>query len=143
VSAEDVMAIQQIAVAYADALNRGSVLRAVSTYVADGRLETPAADPAIGHEAITAAVAEKIANLELIFQTVHLGLVVVDGDRAEAQFPITEWARRAEDSRPFLFLGWYDDVLVRTDQGWRFSRRRLVPRIFATADFVRAPLHPL
>ncbi len=73
----------------------------------------------------------RTASLEFVFQTVHQGLVEVDGDTARARFPITEWARRESDSRPIQFLGFYDDVCVRTDEGWRFASRSLVPRTWA------------
>lgn len=135
--------IQQLAAAYADAMSRGDVRGAVETFTSDGRLETPASEPAVGHTAITAVVAEKMATLELIFQTVHIGLIVVNGNHAEAKFPITEWSRRAEDSQPFLLLGWYEDEAVRLDKGWRFSRRRLVPRTVAKSAFMSGPLLPV
>ena len=73
-------------------------------------------------------------GLEFVFQTVHLGLVQVDGDRARARFPITEWARRKSDGRPIQFLGLYEDAAVRLDVGWRFSRRELIPRILGKPE---------
>jgi hypothetical protein len=73
-------------------------------------------------------------GLEFVFQTVHLGLVQVDGDRARARFPITEWARRRSDGRPIQFLGIYQDEAVRLDVGWRLSRRELIPRILGKPE---------
>jgi hypothetical protein len=137
------VAIQQVAVRYADAVNRGNVSGALDTFALDARLERPSGAPAIGRAAIEVAIAEKVGTLDLIFQTVHLGLVNVDGDQAQARFPITEWSRRADDSQSFLMLGWYDDDLVRLAEGWRFSRRLLVPRTFAKADFIAGSLLPI
>jgi hypothetical protein len=143
VSADDVIAIQQLAVSYADAMSRGDAGTAVLTFTSDGRLETPSAEPVIGHAALETTIAEKISALQLVFQTVHLGLIAVDGDHAAARFPITEWSRRAYDDQPFLFLGWYEDQVIHLAEGWRFSRRRLVPRTFARPNFMTGELLPL
>lgn len=139
---DDCFAVQQLAVIYADCVSRGDVAAAVQVYAPDGRLETPTTEPAIGRAAIEAAISSTVANLELVFQTVHVGLVQIDGDRARARTPITEWARRGRDSQPFLFLGWYEDEAVKMDEGWRFSRRKLVPRVFARPDFLTGALQP-
>lgn len=141
-NADDCFAVQQLAVTYADCVSRGDVAAAVQVYAPDGRLETPTTEPAIGRAAIEATISSTVATLELVFQTVHVGLVQVDGDRAQARTPITEWARRERDSQPFLFLGWYEDEAVRLDEGWRFSRRRLIPRTFARPDFLSGALQP-
>jgi len=143
VTADDVVAIQQLAVRYADAVNRAHVRDALDTFTSDARLERPSGAPAIGREAIEVAICEKVGTLDLIFQTVHLGLITVDADEAQARFPITEWSRRSDDGQSFLMLGWYEDDLVRVDHGWRFSRRLLVPRTFAKADFITGSLMPL
>lgn len=140
--ADDCFAIQQLAVTYADCVSRGDVAAAVQVYAPDGRLETPTTEPAIGRAAIEATIFSTVASLEMVFQTVHVGLVNVDGDRAQARTPITEWARRERDSQPFLFLGWYEDEAVRLDEGWRFARRRLIPRTFARPDFLSGALQP-
>jgi SnoaL-like domain len=141
-SAEDIQAIQQLAASYADAMSRGDVHAAVETYAPDGRLETSTAEPAVGWASIEAVITEKMAALELIFQTVHVGVVVVSDDRANARFPVTEWSRRSDDAQPFLLLAWYEDQAVRLDEGWRFSCRRLVPRTVAKATFMSGPLLP-
>lgn len=140
-NADDAFAVQQLAVEYADGVSRGDVHAAVQVYAPDGRLETPTTEPAIGREAIEKTIAANAGSWELLFQTVHQGLVRVEGDRGWARTPITEWVRRAGDSQPFLFLGWYEDEAVRLDEGWRFARRRLLPRTFARADFLNGTLH--
>lgn len=140
--AEDCFAVAQLAVVYADCVSRGDVAAAVQVYAPDGRLETPTTEPAIGRAAIEETISSALASLEMVFQTVHVGLIQLDGDRARARTPITEWARRDQDSQPFLFLGWYEDEAVRLDDGWRFARRRLIPRTFARPDFLSGALHP-
>src|SRR5713226_1822696 len=113
----DVLAITHLAAAYADGVSRGQIAEACMTYAADGELHSPTTEPAVGRDAVTATITATCASLEFVFQAVHQGLVEVDGDSARARFQITEWARRASDSRPLQFLGFYDDVCVRTAEG--------------------------
>lgn len=141
-NADDCFAVQQLAVKYADCVSRDDVAAAVGVYAPDGRLETPTTEPAIGRAAILATISATVATLDMVFQTVHVGMIEVDGDHARARTPITEWARRERDSQPFLFLGWYEDEAIRLDEGWRFARRRLVPRTFARPDFLSGALQP-
>lgn len=132
--AADVIAIQHLAAGYAEAISRGDIDEAVQVYAPDGVLASPTTEDAVGPHAIAAVLHTTIADLEFVFQTVHLGLVRVDGDHARARFPITEWARRRSDGRPMQFLGVYEDDLVRLDVGWRFGRRMLVPRILGKPE---------
>lgn len=139
----DVIAINHLAAAYAEAVSRGQVAEACMTYAEDGELHSPTTEPAIGRAAVTATITATCESLEFVFQTVHQGLVEVDGDTARARFQITEWARRASDSRPLQFLGFYDDVCVRTAEGWRFGRRSLVPRNLGRPEGLTGRVLPL
>jgi len=57
----------------------------------------------------------------------HLGLPLIrlDGDRAQARcYFMAQHARNDLAPDPLLLIGgWYTDELVRTDKGWRISRR--------------------
>jgi ketosteroid isomerase-like protein len=139
----DVLAIAHLAAAYADAVSRGEVTEACLTYAKDGELHSPTTEPAIGREAVTATITATCASLEFVFQTVHQGLVQVDGDVARARFPITEWARRTSDERPIQFLGVYEDECVRTSEGWRFARRTLLPRTMGRPEGLSGRIIPL
>ncbi|EID11753.1 nuclear transport factor 2 family protein [Mycolicibacterium phlei] len=124
----DVVAITHLAASYAEAVSRGEIAEACQTYAEDGELHSPTTQPAVGRTAVIETITRTCADLEFVFQTVHQGLVAVDDDTARARFPITEWARRRSDGRPIQFLGVYDDVCVRTPDGWRFARRTLIPK---------------
>lgn len=50
--------------------------------------------------------------------------VTVDGDQAEARTYIDGLIMSADNQGGVNAVGFYDDVLVRTAQGWRISRRR-------------------
>jgi hypothetical protein len=139
----DILAITHLAAAYADAVSRGNIAEACMTYADDGELRSPTTEPAIGRAAVIETVMRTCATLEFVFQTVHHGLVQVDGDTAQARFPITEWARRASDARPIQFLGIDEDECVRTAFGWRFARRTLVPRTIGRPAGLDGRLVPL
>jgi ketosteroid isomerase-like protein len=142
-NAADVLAVQHLAVSYSEAVSRGAIDEACEVYAPDGVLASPTTDDAVGPAAIADVVRATTADLELVFQTVHQGLVQVDGDRARARFPITEWARRRSDGRPIQFLGVYEDTAVRLDVGWRFSRRELVPRTLGRPEGLTGRILPL
>ncbi len=58
----------------------------------------------------------------------HLAVNVeidVDGDRATGLVDFMFWGRDGEGKAKLLFLGRYDDQLVRTDGVWRFARREI------------------
>ena len=124
--AADVIAIQNLVVGYAEAISRGDIDEAVAGYADDGVLASPTTADAVGREAVADTLRATTGGLEFVFQSVHLGLITVRGDRAHARHQITEWARRASDGRPMQFLGLYEDDLVRMELGWRFARRMLV-----------------
>ena len=140
--AADIIAIQHLAAGYAEAVSRGDVDEAVLAFAPDGVLSSPTTPDAVGPAAVAEVVKSTTAGLEFVFQTVHLGLVRIDGDRAYARFPITEWARRRSDGRPIQFLGVYEDELVRLDGGWRFQRRRLVPRTIGKPEGLSGRIVP-
>lgn len=141
IQAADIVAIQQLAAAYSEAVSRLEVEEAVEVYAPDGVLSTPTTGDIVGRAAIVAAISETVAPLEFLFQTLHTGLIRVEGDRATARFPITEWGRRAEDGRGIQFLGYYDDDVVRLPEGWRFGRRRLIPRTMGRPESLTGTVH--
>lgn len=141
--APDIAAITGLAAAYAEAMSRFAVAEAVQVYAVDGVLSSPTTEDAVGRDAIEAVITRTVSGLDLLFQTVHTPLVVVDGDRARARVPITEWARRRADQVGIQFLGVYDDEAVRTGEGWRFSRRRLVPLTLGKPATFTGNVYPL
>lgn len=141
--AADIVAINHLAASYAEAMCRFAIDEAVQTYADDGVLSSPTTDDAVGRAAIAEVIGRTVSGLDFVFQTVHQGLVHVDGDVATARFTITEWARRRRDGRGILFLGMYHDDVIRTADGWRFARRQLAPRIMGRPDFLTGQLHDL
>ena len=139
--AADVIAINHLAASYSEAVSRLRIEEAVETYAIDGVLASPTTNDAVGRPAIVSVISATTASLEFVFQTVHAGLVRVQGDRAAARFPITEWSRRKRDGVTMVFLGLYEDDLVRTPEGWRFARRELVARTLGKAELFTGRIH--
>jgi len=140
--AASMVAIQQLAACYAEAVSRGDVDEAVLVYADDGVLRSPTTDDAVGHAAIAAVIKTATADLEFVFQTVHTGLIAVSGDRARARMPITEWARR-RDGAGLQFLGYYEDEVRRQPAGWRYTSRLLVPLTLGRHDHFKGRALPL
>jgi len=124
--AADIIAITHLAAGYAEAVCRGDIDEAVLVYAHDGVLRSPTTSDAVGRQAIADTIRAATAGMDFVFQTVHQGLVRVEGDEAWARFPITEWGRRGDQG--IQFLGMYEDHAVRTAEGWRYASRLLVPR---------------
>jgi ketosteroid isomerase-like protein len=141
--ATDIVAITRLAVSYSEAICRSAIDEAVLVYADDGVLASATTDDAVGHAAIADLIRASTAGLDFVFQTTHAGLVQVDGDRAWARFPTTEWARHA-DGTGIQFLGIYEDDVVRTAAGWRFQRRFLHGLVLGRPDgFARSRVHPI
>lgn len=51
-------------------------------------------------------------------------VIAVDGDRAEARSYVDALIMIGDTASGVNGIGYYDDVLVRTDAGWRIARRR-------------------
>jgi ketosteroid isomerase-like protein len=138
----DIIAINHLAASYSEAMCRFAVEEAVETYAEDGVLSSTNTEDAVGRAAIAATIGRTVSGLDFVFQTLHQGLVEVDGDTATAHFTITEWARRTADGRGILFLGVYRDEVIRT-AGWRFARRQLLPRMMGGPEFLNGRLHDI
>jgi ketosteroid isomerase-like protein len=139
--ARDIVAISRLAVSYSEAICRSAIDEAVLVYADDGVLASAITEDAVGREAIAALIRQSTNDFEFVFQTTHCGLVHVDGDRAWARFPTTEWAKRP-DGTGVQFLGIYEDEVVRTSAGWRFRRRFLHGLTLGRPDsFARSRTH--
>jgi 3-phenylpropionate/cinnamic acid dioxygenase small subunit len=82
-----------------------------------------------GIEAIIDRVSSALGPLDDSQHMVSTHQIVIDGDRARSRcyFQAQHIRAGASGSPHFIIAGRYEDELVRTDQGWRIARRRLVP----------------
>lgn len=118
-------AVRRLTAFYCDAVNHHDPARAVSVYARDGQLVMPDGTQIIGREAIGEGVQRTLAAFSFIHQICHSGLIDIHGDHASARWSFLELARRIADPAMGMIIGTYEDDLVRTEEGWRFSRRRL------------------
>jgi len=65
-----------------------------------------------------------IAALDLLVQMNAPAVVILDGDKATARSYIRETGRPKGTTNEWVeIVGYYDDRLIRTPQGWRFAHR--------------------
>lgn len=120
----DELAIRSLAAAYTDAVNRNDLDGMVEVYTDDAVL-APFGGPEVqGREAIREIIGKMISGYQWMFQMTHSGLVRIQGDTAECRWWVTENAMR-QDGRGTQFMITYQDKVVRTPLGWRYSRRDL------------------
>lgn len=118
----DENAIRDLAARFTAAVNRGDSKSLGDLFTEDGEWLVPGMPTTAGRE----AAAQRIDGLRTTFvnliQLLHSGHVDLDGDRATAEWYLSETARDA-DGNAVAFTGVYQDDLVRGPAGWRFVRR--------------------
>ncbi len=122
-SSDDVVAIQQLAAAYCHHMDDGDGAAVASLFTDDGVLEIVDMVQSVGKEEIT-------ANSSVFPQVMPGGRhivqnVWVDGDGDTASLRAYLSNVKAGDTPTAVQTGRYNDEVVRTSDGWRFSRRTL------------------
>jgi len=121
---DDKAAIQELINTYSQAASRGDFDRAVGTYLPDGVWDIPHLSMSLaGREAIHGALTAFIETMDYVLQMNAPALIEVTGDSATATSSIREAGKTAGQMQAFEYLGFYEDELVRSDEGWRFKRR--------------------
>lgn len=126
-SAEDILAVHDLANRYTDAANRTDIDGMIAVYAPDGELDA-FGNVFKGHDALREAFVAGVGSMELMNQVCSSPLIRIDGDRATARWNITEFARKQGSETLDLFIGNYEDEMVRVPGGWLFARRRLTRR---------------
>lgn len=124
----DLLAIRMLADQYSEAANRMDAQGMAAVYDEDAELVS-FEHRFKGRAAIEAVFGDTIGLMEVMNQVCSGAVIEIDGDRATARWTVTEFAKRKASDKLELFLGNYDDELVRTSEGWRFSRRTLSRRL--------------
>lgn len=144
-SIEDRIAIAELAGAYSAAANRRAARDMERVLTPDASLGGVAKlvgrDDAdvVGARAIGDLFEAAFAALELVHQMPQVVDLRFDGDRATATTMVVEYLR-PKGGPLMLMLGNYEDSLVRTPAGWRFSRRDFRVKSF---DALAAPTVPI
>jgi hypothetical protein len=133
---EDRLDIIELALKFSAAASRFNAIAMGQLFIKEGALGgvaklvgRPDVD-LVGPEAIAELFASAFAGLEFVHHTSQVVDIRVDGDRATATTMIIEYARPKGGGNLMTVMGDYDDTLVRTAAGWKFSRRALKVRLF-------------
>jgi len=126
-SIEDRLAINDLFVRYATALDEGDVATVVDCFTADAALESPVIGVIAGHEAIRAFAERFAAGRAGGTQFRHMltniaAEIEPGGDRARARAYLLVFITQDGKSRP-LPPGRYECDLVKSGGEWRFRRR--------------------
>ncbi|MCR9093519.1 MAG: nuclear transport factor 2 family protein [bacterium] len=124
---EDVHEIEKLKARYADAVDGGwtgtkahDPDAVVALFVPDGVWDSGDYGGGEGHDGIRAFMATGEAIMPFAFHHITNPRIEVDGDRATARWHAL--LAVTLEGRAELQTGIYDDVCVRTPDGWRFER---------------------
>ena len=141
----DRLAIQDLIARYAVVVDSGDYDALDELFSADARIDFTAFGGPLGS---VAEIKEFLAaNLGIFSRTQHmmgLPVITVDGDGASARTPCNNpmLLPDADGATKVWLIGlWYDDSLVRTDAGWRFTSRRQ-ERCYSVVGLADTPLGP-
>ncbi len=117
-----------LAVRYAQAVDRRDADALISLFTADGVIERPGAAWQ-GHEQLRAIVARLTERYASTFHTVRNQLATIEGDSAQAEtYSVAmHMMPRATGPQTRMDMGIrYQDSFVRENGTWLFSRRELI-----------------
>lgn len=122
---EDKEAIRELFAEYSFRMDEFRFAELGALFTADGVWRAPYAT-ACGPDEIAALMAANIPAEPKRKHFVMNSLIRLDGDRAEARTAYLVVLKPAGAGLMPSVAGTYEDVLVRTPDGWRFRERRLV-----------------
>ena len=132
----DIVAIRALVDQYSAGANRLNPKEMAAVYAEDG--EVVAFGTGFkGRDTIEEVFSQTIGLMEVMSQICSGGEITVDGDTAKGHWTVTEYAKRKDMEQVDLFLGDYEDEMVRTADGWRFAQRTFTVR--GMHDFENAP----
>ncbi len=124
-------AIREVINAYSGAAGRLDIERFCSFFVEDAEIHGVVEmfklpGPLRGRERIKAFFSAAFGNLEWLVQMNNITDVVLDpdGQTATTSTALVETAKRKSASQ-IVMIGRYDDHLQLTQEGWRFTQRKL------------------
>ena len=136
---QDRIEIQDLVNRYSDAANRQDAEAMANVYAPDGRLIALGNEPYLGRAKILEIFRGSMARVEYLTQICAAGIVDVDGERATGRWTITEFAKYRDNDKLSYFQGTYEDVMVKTGEGWLFAERILKRTAQARFEAVLRP----
>jgi len=116
--------IQQTLNRYTEGASRGDWQQVLSTFTADATWEIPAIGACYqDHAVIRQVMAAFVGQMKYFVQINSPAMITVDGDKATARSIIRECGKFSDRDEALEIFGCYSDELIRTPEGWRFTRR--------------------
>ncbi|MBV8778675.1 MAG: nuclear transport factor 2 family protein [Alphaproteobacteria bacterium] len=124
----DIEAIRQLSAVYAATVDRRDYDGFADCFV-DGAEWSGPTGRRVGRDQIIARTRDAVDHLRCTQHMVSNFQIELDGDRAAmtSYFHATHVGAGRRDGELYVIGGRYEDALVRTDAGWRFARRIIVP----------------
>lgn len=118
-------AIRDLGYRFADACNRRDMVAFRALWIPEGvwDIGAPKTFRSEGIETIAGTCSYLLALWDFFVQMPHAPVITVEGDRATSSWTMTEHANNAEQNQGYLNYGMYDDVCVRTPEGWKYKSR--------------------
>lgn len=133
----DAIAIQQILNLYTEGSCRADWDQVLGTFTDDGVWEVPGIGKFTGRSEIEPVMAAFVAQMDYFIQLNTPAIINIAGDSATARSVIRECGKFKGKNEALEVLGFYNDELVRTAEGWKFSQRS-----FKSAGMQRFALLP-
>ncbi|HTV95466.1 MAG TPA: nuclear transport factor 2 family protein [Steroidobacteraceae bacterium] len=136
----DEIAIQQTINRYTEGASRADWDQVMSTFLPDGVWEIPGLGVRHqGHAAIRAAMAAFVGQMAYFVQINSPAIITVEGAKARTRTVIRECGKFADRDEALEVLGFYNDDLLRTTEGWKFTCRAFKAVGMHTFPLVRNP----
>ena len=120
----DEVAIQQTLNRYSEGCSRADWKQVMSTFTAEATWEIPFMGARLQtHAVIQKAMSDFVSQMAYFVQSNSPAIIAVNGNRATARSVIRECGKFADRDEALEILGRYDDDLIRTADGWKFTRR--------------------
>ena len=137
--------IQDLLVAYCDAIDRRQWDALDDIFTPDAIIDYTEAGGAKGTlETIKPYLERGLQPFAAMQHMLGLPLIKIEGDQATARTTVYNPMVLEKDGHPHVFFVglWYRDELVRTDQGWRISKRSETGNHFHNVPDWFTPVEP-
>jgi hypothetical protein len=120
----DEVAIQQTLNRYSDGASRADWVQVMSTFTPEATWEIAGVGARYqDHAVIQKVMAAFVGQMVYFVQLNSAAVITLDGERAKATSIIRECGKFADRDEALEIFGRYEDNLIRTAEGWKFTRR--------------------
>lgn len=138
----DEIEINRLIAAYSHAVMRLDAAGSAAVYTEDGVLSAFSGPEVVGRDKIERMLGKVYAPLRFLSQNCGSVVIHVDGDTARASSSVAEFVQYKDKDPLSCCFGNYDDTLVRTPDGWRFTKRRFNPFFSGSLQSEGTPFAP-